>query len=528
MPFPNHLQRWSDRHNDIMARIARLPYHIRPQHHALVESLTPPPLMPHPRRHLSSRASVGEQVSALVRADRNNDLDTDETVEALNAAQDARFSRAIEVIENLDGFDSGQIRLCGCCSEVWVDADDAAHSDTYDALVCAGCADDHVYADDGNSFVHPDNHSDLYSAYTRAGRGGPSSEQYFTDDTDLVSLVDGYDCSYATRDVVDSLGWFCNDDGEYGPDVYPEYDDDDYDDSPRRAEYHSSSARCRSFFAEPFGSSQRNIPIGMELEIYSEGTPRDVLDSEGLNWLVERDGSLDDRYGYELISPPTLRSRWEQILPSLLPALVCDESQGYTAPNGQYGIHLTVARKYLGELGAVRAMLFLRSSQNAPFVRAVAQRQQIYSGYDVGIGTYHSDNRATTACGGVFAKKVNGTGKMSPLNLKRDKYGVELAEFRIFQSTLKPDRVMKNLEFVWALTAWLRDASGTSWDHRDFVAWLARPANRKLYPHLVDYLKRPEYGVKGGPRIITTRDSVCPDRAWPSLLTTKHTARKAA
>jgi hypothetical protein len=107
---------------------------------------------------------------------------------------------------------------------------------------------------------------------------------------------------------------------------------------------------------------------------------------------------------------------------------------------------------------------------------------------------------------------------MSPLNLKTDRYDKELAEFRIFQSTLVPHRIQKNMEFVWALCAWTRQPSGISWDHRDFCAWLGQ--NQKEYPTLTEYLRKETYTVKG------SKGSI-PNTWAPLLLTDKQKQKKS-
>ena len=56
---------------------------------------------------------------------------------------------------------------------------------------------------------------------------------------------------------------------------------------------------------------------------------------------------------------------------------------------------------------------------------------------------------------------------------------------------------MKNLEFVWALTAWTRpeSATGSSHYYGDFVRWLDSPQRRRDYPNLVKYLSKKVFFV---------------------------------
>ena len=100
-----------------------------------------------------------------------------------------------------------------------------------------------------------------------------------------------------------------------------------------------------------------------------------------------------------------------------------------------------------------------------------------------------------------YQKKLYGAGKYCPINWKGD-----IAEFRLFCSTLNTTSFMKNLEFVWALVAWTKPeaATGSTWMHTDFLNWLNTPANRKEYPNLITYLSKTKYPMFGGGSVEST------------------------
>ena len=143
--------------------------------------------------------------------------------------------------------------------------------------------------------------------------------------------------------------------------------------------------------------------------------------------------------------------------------------------------------------------MFFADGKNIDFVRAMAQREQIYNA-DVDMGSLRSP-RDLFAKGKNCDDKYRGMGKYCPINMKES-----VLEFRIFQSTLAITSFMKNLELIWALYDWTRHPTGTSWNHVDFVKWLcSRPQVEKDYPNLMAYLRKPEYRVKRGTRPIANK-----------------------
>lgn len=234
------------------------------------------------------------------------------------------------------------------------------------------------------------------------------------------------------------------------------------------------------------------------------------------DFICERDGSLSDSRGFEIVTRPYGKQEWPRVAEMLLTTLrehnvVGYDTTGYNRDAGEklrYGIHVNIHRRHLSSLQEARMLMFMAATENANFVRAIAQRQHLYGNPEVDMGTVVRPKVRTF--GGLFDKetydsvtglstyerKVRGLGKYSAINLKND-----VAEFRIFQSTTYLPSFMKNLEFVWALVEWTSTAAATgkSWHHRDFVEWLSkRGGARADYPHLMDYLRRESYTVKQG------------------------------
>ena len=323
-----------------------------------------------------------------------------------------------------------------------------------------------------------------------------------------------YDSNYFTCDACDQV--YHND--YYGSDgccqecSEPQEDEDEDDgDSSVLNGYHGAY-RDWVITHEKKGYPFEEAPaLGMEIEVYSESRYDAVSAlhefSRGSEWglprlLLERDGSLDDDCGFEIITHPMGLYEWQTSGPLLVQELRRLNVVAWDATGGQYGIHLTVSRRLLSPLQEARLMMFLAAEPNINFVMAMAQRPSIYSA-DLNIGQLGRPTISSVSPRGLgfknrkgkYQKKMMGAGKYAPINFKDT-----LAEFRIFQSTLHPQSFMKDVEFIMALIEWTNpmSATGSAWFYEDFLRWLQkRPMARKHYPSLIAYLERDRLPVKG-------------------------------
>ncbi len=300
---------------------------------------------------------------------------------------------------------------------------------------------------------------------------------------------------------------------EYGSDGYCRAcsESEDEDDGSGLNDYHGT---CRDWVIthEKKGYPFEEAPaLGMEIEVYSESRYDTVSAlhefSGGSEWglpslLLERDGSLDGDSGFEIITHPMGLYEWQTSGPLLVQELRRLNVVAWDATGGQYGIHLTVSRRFLSPLQEARLMMFLAAEPNINFVKAMAQRPSIYKA-DLNIGQLGRPTISSVSPRGLdpknrngkYQKKMLGAGKFAPINFKDT-----LAEFRIFQSTLHPQAFMKDVEFIMALIEWTNpmSATGSAWFYEDFLRWLQkRPMARKHYPSLIAYLERDRFPVKG-------------------------------
>jgi len=251
------------------------------------------------------------------------------------------------------------------------------------------------------------------------------------------------------------------------------------------------------------------IAVGIEIEIDASDRPSAVESLRNLSrstpylLTLERDSSLNEDTGFEIITPPLGYAEWKEYLPKLAEVMQHEHLRVHNE-NEPYAIHITVHRRHLTPLQEARMLMFLCSRNNREFVQAVAERSACYStdlmggkifGHDAisgDLGRHGWINHRTR--GGGEGRKLEGYGKYSPIHLKKN-----LAEFRIFQSSPEHDTIAKNIEFVYALIEWTDPAvSGMSYHHEDFVLWLgARLKATKDYGHLIEFLRCKTYGVNG-------------------------------
>lgn len=452
-------------------------------------------------------AYLAETINALRKGTLDSsDVDTSELVDALNAIRTRGRPGGTEtVLDQLEdaGYDhSYYVGICDDCGAHY----DAEDCDSWrDVLggrrVCEDCAgSSYRYSERMDEYIpESDAHPVYYSV--QAWRNEDAGD-YTTNDYGRRHL-NGNDSVGFFSDVDD---WYTAHGEYYGTD-----DDDDGRDGLR--DYHNSSRH----FEEQVRTPALGPALGVELEVYAQdsrrGTVREIRESFP-DLILERDGSLDEDQGFEIVTQPMGVPEWEDYAKRLLSHLQDCNVVAYNDPAGDgYGIHVNIHRRHFSPLAEARIMMMMCSEENASFVRAVAQREAIYRG-DVDIGQYESDNLTVGSLGSLrprphpehAQRKIYGRGKYAPVNWQDN-----IAEFRIFQSTLSLDSFMKNLEFVWALHAWTKpeSATGSSFDHKDFVRWLNTSARRRQYPHLVKYLSRKSFKIKGGRMIVS---------GWHSLM----------
>lgn len=412
--------------------------------------------------------------------ENNEDFELDDFIDKLNSRNLSTNlrTRLFNKVANVRNDITDEYFICPDCG--YAERLDGSCTDINDNVICDTCANEnYYYSEYHGAYIHTDDARPLYETYRQYSNESAADWLSYSGEYSEYRYEDG---AYFTDDA-----WY---------DVYGS-DDEDND---GLAGYHDS---YRNFVE--VASDKRFVPLGVELEVYAHDRA-DVVQSLKSNFndlYLERDGSLDDYHGFEIITQPYGKTEWAEFAPRLLNHLLERRVLGYNHPDdASYGIHISVNREYLSPLQEARMSLFLTAAENEYFVKAIAQRNAIYGGStSVQFGAFDKRMQKVHNIGGLGRyfnnkKKIYGMGKYSPLNLKDT-----VAECRIFQSTLHPQSFMKNLEFMWALVEWTNttSATGSTWLHTDFVQWLClRPDSDTDFGHLMAYLRKDKYIVKRG------------------------------
>ena len=244
----------------------------------------------------------------------------------------------------------------------------------------------------------------------------------------------------------------------------------DTTDETGRADYHSTR-RLR-----------KNLEgIGVELEIECHGEMADfcaIARKQGI--LTEYDGSLDDDYGVELIGPVLpfaayhKMEKWDKVFE------VFDkfECKGHDAGT-KYGIHVSLSLSMFSELELSKFVLFFNTC--SALCKVVAQRDAFY------IGKYGAQQKHKKF-------KKTQTGKYEAVRVDTVR-----AEVRIFRSTTRKDRFLKNIEFCEAVRLATREMSAQEVlqevvASKKFFNFVQR--EKKTYPNLYNFFVEKDKIIK--------------------------------
>lgn len=278
-----------------------------------------------------------------------------------------------------------------------------------------------------------------------------------------------------------------NDEWHTDPEESESESEDDYDEDSDGSCLYAYNKNVVDLHGWPTETAEDSLCMGVELESepkrgFSQGELVDALGGKRGNgrYMLKSDGSLT--YGAELVTLPyTLEYHqqsfgWSSILDSDVHR-VGRSGAGTT----NCGIHIHVNRRAVSPLTIGKALVFLNSADNAGFVNAIAQRTS--NGY----ASRDTQKKITDIhCGNRY----------DLLNVS----GMATIEFRLFRGNLRPERVLKNLEFCHALLTFCRlngiKASARVPKFLEFVA-----TSGASYPHLLAFII--QIGLM--PRTVTAR-----------------------
>lgn len=224
------------------------------------------------------------------------------------------------------------------------------------------------------------------------------------------------------------------------------------------------------------------LVFGVELEMEpTRGNSQSTLckllgvQGDGSTFILKSDGSLTE--GVELVTTPLTLDQhkdpngvmpWAKVLNK-----VNAESRAKSGKGTEHcGIHIHINKKALSALTIGKMLVFLNSETLSPLISIIAQR---------GSGSYcKRDSKKKIIDGGV----TRGADRYDIMNISVNH---PTCEVRMFKGNLRPERVLKNIEFCHALVMYCRQTSMQDLsDWGNFSRWLLQ--NRGVYDNLVQFL----------------------------------------
>lgn len=219
------------------------------------------------------------------------------------------------------------------------------------------------------------------------------------------------------------------------------------------------------------GGVGKALLFGCELELKSKSTRRAIADiAASVGLYAERDGSLCDTHGLEIIGrPATLSAHQAQDGPWLsFLGQVRGKAVGWNAGDG-YGIHVSINRLALSDYLAGKILVFCHNNERL-CVKVAGRRASKWAVY--------SQGKEITE-----GKEAEGNRYEAMALRSRSRM-----EFRIFRSTVAPHGFLRAVEFTAAIVEFCRNASALGLTESAFLAWLAVPGNSGPFPNLATHL----------------------------------------
>jgi len=299
------------------------------------------------------------------------------------------------------------------------------------------------------------------------------SDNYFSDNNFSSVEVDG--CTVCFEWNEEDI-YFWESDGDYHWE--PEPEDEDEDDNEGRGQYHGDQYtrnlwKKRDPFADLFG---------VELEICAKDKDclADICSAaRDQGFIPERDGSLHEQLGVEIVAPPLGLRTYRKGNWSVLLDGIRSKAKGWDAGTG-YGIHISIRRSSLTRLEQVKFLRFF--PWNRTFCEKVAGRgSNGFANYDVVV---------------PWARDPY-TGRYAAAAIREG----DRIEVRAFRATLKKSSFLKNVQFVAALVEFVRVVSLRDITAECFCDFVTHRSRRNRYRELVAFLN--EKGLNGSPEAVS-------------------------
>jgi len=225
-------------------------------------------------------------------------------------------------------------------------------------------------------------------------------------------------------------------------------------------------------FKRPTKFDPRWPPVGIELEIELPD-PRKFVKAvrEKFNEktvIFERDSSLDDNFGVECIFAPFDLIQASAVFREFLE--IVNRHSGEGDECDEYGLHINV-QPNLSDFELAKLLTFVHDPENITLLQKLAGRAAGY-GFNFGCDAKTNARR----------KISKALSKYRPIHIKPSR----LLEFRLFQSTVKFDILMRRIETVYALLHFVQQIAVRDLNADTFIAFVR--SHRKAYPRLAEFV----------------------------------------
>lgn len=283
---------------------------------------------------------------------------------------------------------------------------------------------------------------------------GCYEDSYFTcEDCREVSHVENSHCSASGHD-----GMYCD----------SCFEEQSSDDCEGVLDYSANVVRLLHPHIDPSAHL-----LGVELECESSDSSMtgenaaDCVSSLGTSFAIAKcDGSLRSGHGFELVTIPAnldeQREHWKAFFRHVPRGLKSWDT------SGRCGMHVHASRAPLSGLTIGKILVFINSSDNQTFVEAIAgRRSQSWAAF--------SDKKISDG------KRCN-PNRYEAVNLQNS----ATIEFRIFRGSLKPERFLKNLDFIASTIAFCVRSGIRELTIPAYLKWFKE--HRKDYEYLDSWL----------------------------------------
>lgn len=349
---------------------------------------------------------------------------------------------------------------CEDCQE-YVPNDEINYLSDYDTYVCDDClSENYVRCNNCGEYVSQDD--SFYSEW---------DDDYYCEDCYNDRFTRCYDCDCEIPS--DQAHWI---DGEpYCSDCACDHDDCD-------GVIYSYHGFDHHGYIPRYNKDETNTDgvhlYGLELEVAGScGYAEDVQDLLGNNAVLMYDSSVD---GFEIVHMPMSREYiYKDYVPVLEKALQFMQSHGFNGHNrGGIHVHFTKMESYM-QVANMTKIMYGDSKDQKIWLKITQRKQSAMHWCSMNTSVYSTEDILENE---IYAPA--GSGNHGTALNYCSRTGTH--ELRIFNSNLRLERILKNLECVFALEDYTASASEPTCNTRGFITFVDEHA--KDYPHLADFM----------------------------------------